>query len=48
MAISSSISSAEIDQVSGPLKIAVDTGDPKKVEAYQKYKGLSDLDLPKR
>jgi TonB family protein len=48
VAISSSISSQEIDQASGPLKIAIDTGDAKKVEAYQKYKGLNDLNLPKQ
>ena len=46
--LDSSISSPEVDQVSGPLKIAVDTGDAKKVETYQKYKGLNDLNLPKR
>lgn len=46
--IDSSISSEDIDQASGPLKIAIDTGDVKKVEAYQKYKGLNDLNLPKR
>jgi hypothetical protein len=46
--IDSSISSGDIDQASGPLKIAIDTGDAKKVEAYQKFKGLNDLNLPKR
>ena len=46
--IDSSISSADIDQASAPFKIAIDTGDAKKVEAYQKYKGLNDLNLPKR
>lgn len=48
VAIDSTISSQEIDQVSGPLKMAVDTGDASKVSAYQKYKGLNDLNLPKR
>jgi hypothetical protein len=46
--IDSSISSGDIDQASGPLKIAIDTGDATKVEAYQKFKGLNDLNLPKR
>ena len=46
--IDSSISSQDVDQASGPLKIAIDTGDVKKVEAYQKYKGLNDLNLPKK
>jgi hypothetical protein len=46
--IDSSISSEDIDQASAPFKIAIDTGDAKKVEAYQKYKGLNDLNLPKR
>ncbi len=44
----SSISSQEIEQFSGPLKIAIDTGDAQKVGAYQKYKGLNDLNLPRR
>jgi hypothetical protein len=48
VAVDSTSSSQDIDQVSGPLKIAVDTGDAKKVAAYQKYKGLNDLNLPKR
>jgi hypothetical protein len=48
VAIDSTISSQDIDEVSGPLKIAVDTGDAKKVAAYQKYKSLNDLNLPKR
>ena len=48
MTFDSSISSEEIDQVSGPLKAAIDSGDAKKVEAYQKFKGLNDLNLPKR
>lgn len=48
VAIDSSISSQDVDQAAGPLKIAIDTGDAKKVEAYQKYKGLNDLNLPKR
>lgn len=46
--VAATISSQEIDQASGPLKIAIDSGDPKKVEAYRKYKGLNDLNLPKR
>jgi hypothetical protein len=46
--IDSTTSSQDIDEISGPLKIAVDTGDAKKVAAYQKYKGLNDLNLPKR
>jgi hypothetical protein len=46
--IDSTASSQDIDEISGPLKIAVDTGDAKKVAAYQKYKGLNDLNLPKR
>lgn len=46
--IDSSITSQTIDQFSAPLKVAVDTGDFKKVEAYQKYKGLNGLNLPKR
>jgi hypothetical protein len=48
VAIASTISSQDIDAVSGPIKIAVDTGDAKKVAAYQKYKGINDLNLPKR
>ena len=48
VAIDSTISSQDIDEISGPIKIAVDTGDAKKVAAYQKYKGLNDLNLPKR
>jgi hypothetical protein len=48
VAIDSTISSQDIDQVSGPIKIAVDTGDATKIAAYQKYKGLNDLNIPKR
>lgn len=48
VAVADTISSQDIDQASAPLKIAIDTGDAKKVEAYQKYKGLNDLNLPKR
>jgi hypothetical protein len=48
VAVDSSATSQEIDQLSGPFKVAIDTGDAKKVEAYQKYKGLTDLNLPKR
>jgi hypothetical protein len=44
----SSITSAEIDAGAAPFKVAIDTGDVKKVEAYQKYKGLNDMNLPKR
>jgi len=46
--IDSSISSQDVDQASAPLKIAIDTGNAKKVEAYQKYKRLNDLNVPKR
>jgi hypothetical protein len=46
--IDGTTSSQAIDEIFGPLKIAVDTGDAKKVAAYQKYKGLNDLNLPKR
>ncbi len=46
--VDSGASADEVDQFSGPLKLAIDTGDAKKVEAYQKYKGLNDLNLPKR
>ncbi|MFC5865374.1 hypothetical protein ACFPT7_23925 [Acidicapsa dinghuensis] len=48
IAIDSGISSQDVTKTAAPLKIAVDTGDAKKVEAYQKYKGLNDLNLPKR
>jgi len=48
VAIDSTITSEDLNHISGPLKIAVDTGDARKVEAYQKYKGLNDLNLPKR
>jgi len=43
--IDSSISSQDLEQVSAPLKIAIDTGDSKKVEAYQKYKVPSEFNL---
>jgi hypothetical protein len=48
VAIDSGISSQDVAKSTAPLKIAADTGDARKVEAYQKYKGLSDLNLPKR
>jgi len=48
VAIDSSISSQDVSNPLAYLKIAIDTGDTKKVEAYQKYKGLNDLNLPKR
>jgi hypothetical protein len=48
VAIDSSISSQEVSTPLGCLKIAIDIGDAKKVDAYQKYKGLNDLNLPKR
>ena len=44
----SSITSGEIDAGAAPFKVAIDTGDVKKVQAYQKYKGLGDLNVPKR
>ena len=44
----SSISSQDAAKSAAPLKIAIDTGDARKVEAYQKYKGLNDLNLSKR
>jgi hypothetical protein len=47
VALDNAISSQDVAKSAAPLKIAVDTGDSKKVEAYQKYKGLSDLNLPK-
>jgi hypothetical protein len=48
LAVADTISSQDADQALAPVKIAIDTGDAKKVEAYQKYKGLNDMNLPKR
>lgn len=48
VAMRSGISSQDATTAAAPLKIAIDTGDAKKLQAYQKYKGLSDLNLPKR
>jgi hypothetical protein len=48
VAVGSSISSSDAAKAAAPLKIAIDTGDAKQVKAYQKYKGLNDLNLPKR
>uniref|UniRef100_A0A372IQH0 Uncharacterized protein n=2 Tax=Paracidobacterium acidisoli TaxID=2303751 RepID=A0A372IQH0_9BACT len=48
VAMDSGISGDDADQAAGSLKAAIDTGDAKKVEAYKKFKGLNDLNLPKR
>jgi len=48
VALASSISYDDVATSSASLKLAIDTGDAKKVEAYQKYKSLSDMNLPKR
>lgn len=48
VSVDDKISSEDAAKSAACLKLAIDTGDAKKVEAYQKYKGLSDLNLPKR
>lgn len=47
VAIDSGISSQDLAKSAVPLKIAVDTGEAKKVAAYQKYKALNNLNLPR-
>jgi hypothetical protein len=41
--IDSTMSSQDVDSALQCLKLATDTGDTKKVEAFQKYRGLSNV-----
>jgi len=45
--MANTVTAQDIEQFTEPLKVAIDTGDEKKVESFQKYKGITDLNLPK-